>query len=193
MFPSWLVPSAHVLGVSAVFVLAGCGGPNSKKSTDKAPEAGAPAFSEVNPVLEAKCSPCHAQGARHSNLIGGEETFRAFAADIETRITSDDPKIKMPRDLGTKPLTEEEKAVFNAVLGAKTASYAELVPVIDSSCARCHGEKSRHLQFAGKEDVVMANAAQILASVDGGFMPPLSKVLTDVERALLLRYIDAAK
>src|SRR5262245_27784777 len=129
MFPIRPTHLSQMFAAMAVFALAGCGGTSAKKDSDKAPDADLPAFSEVNAVLTAKCAPCHAEGARHSNLVGHQETVDALAADIATRITSDDPKVKMPLELGTKPLTEGEKALFNAALGkAKTATYADLTP-----------------------------------------------------------------
>lgn len=185
-----------VLAFAAAFALAGCGASGSKKNTEKAPKSDVPAFSDVNAVLEAKCAPCHVDGSRHSNLVGHQDKVDAFAADIESRITSTDPKVKMPLDLGTVPLTQEEKDTFNAVLGkntGKASTYADLAPIIERSCARCHGEKSRSLKFAGDESAVRAVADEILDEVNEGAMPPLSKVLSDSERDLLVRYLDSVK
>lgn len=198
-------PFMKLFAVSAAVILVGCGsGGKSKKASDASPPA-RPSFVDVNTVLEAKCAPCHADGAKHSNLVGHQDTFDKFAADTRTRVTSTDPKEMMPLQLGTTPLTAEETTTFAVYLGkqakapdAATPTYAgDIAPLVDAKCAKCHGDKSPFLKFAGHEDAILANADKIydtIATTDvNEVMPPVTKVLTDAERSTLVGYVDALK
>lgn len=71
---------------------------------------------DVNPILSAKCAPCHNSGNREPYFIGNESVFRSKADDIAAAITSTDPAKVMPKPAIQKTLSDDEKAKIKAFL-----------------------------------------------------------------------------
>jgi len=107
-------------------VVTACGGKAKSPSEAPAPTpapSGLNFQTDINPILQAKCSKCHAVNSTGEDAKGrikfvdNETEFKNAGDAVSTKIQLTDDNVMPPPDSGIAPLTPDEKAKLLKFLG----------------------------------------------------------------------------
>lgn len=179
--------------------------PAAPKTDPKAPEAplALTFIDNIGPIVAQKCAPCHSDGNKAPYFVGHEDVFKANADSIAASITSTAPDKVMPKKVKPRVLEESEKAIILAFLGqdgletgGTRIDFTETVnPILTVKCAKCHGAEGREPFFIGNEAIFREETEDVVRTITSTDpliimpKPAIQKVLTDDEKAKLLRFL----
>ena len=218
---------AHILVVGLAFlVLATCGqkksssdGPAPDQSTQIVDPSPAPSpsatpsptnrpltFQDIDPILQARCAPCHSESQTARPVFAGhEDTVLRLKSSMIDRLTTKDTAKAMPPLPPQKIVTTAQKHQILVYLGKESLGSGEsmpdyqqdIFPTFASKCAPCHTQNNKLglPGFVGNEDLIKNSSNAIAARItatDSSVMPPVvnaASSLSDSDRIKILTFL----